>query len=170
MTKKISLIAIMMAIYIVLSSFVKCSLGVGNIQLELGYVALTIACVYGGVLGGVVVGGFGALVSSTFFSAYGISPSWITANVIIALVVGATWSLAKKTKKRWFKMLLLSSSIILGCALGLILSKTLIECYLYDIPFEIKVVKNSVAFVADCSCMLIALPIIARISKTKGNE
>lgn len=116
------------------------------------------------------VGGFGALVSSTFFSAYGISPSWITANVIIALVVGTAWSFVKKTKKRWFKMLLLSSSIILGCALGLILSKTLIECHLYDIPFEIKVVKNSVAFVADCSCMLMALPIIARISKTKGNE
>lgn len=44
--------------------------------------------------------------------------------------------------------------------------KLTIECTLYSIPFEVKVIKNIFAFIADCSCMLLGyLIILPRIIK-----
>ena len=44
-------------------------------------------------------------------------------------------------------------------------AKTGIECYLYHIPFAIKIVKNAVAFAVDTATMLIGLSFASRIVK-----
>ena len=44
-------------------------------------------------------------------------------------------------------------------------AKTGIECYLYHIPFEIKIIKNLVAFGIDSLTMIIGLYIYRKINK-----
>jgi hypothetical protein len=63
----------------------------------------------------------------------------MAANAIIGLAVGAMLHLScgKKRKYMFFDIFV----IVLSCALGLLITKTAIGCWLYEIPFGIKIVK-----------------------------
>ena len=163
--KDICLIGIMLSLAVVLSAFLQFRL-IGDIKIDLSYLIIVIICyLYGGIVGGVFAG-LVALLESLLFSAYGISISWISANLIIGLGTGMVMFYYQKKGKTILHLL----AIIVSCAIGLLLAKTLIECGLYGIPFEIKIVKNAVAFLADCGCMVVgyfAILPIALIKKDK---
>ena len=134
-TSTIVYLSVLTALYVVLSAFLKIPLGVGNIMLDLGYIAFTVALGYYN-LWGTVVGVLGCTLESMLFSAYGFSISWAVANLIIGLGCGIVF---RKTEKQWVRI----ASIVIFSALGLLGAKTIIECALYDIPLLVKIPKNA---------------------------
>lgn len=152
--KKICAISALTALYVVLSAFLKINL-IGNIMVDLGYVAFTVAlCYYGWA--GAIVGIIGCALESLLFSAYGFSISWVVANALIGLICGlGFWA----TDKVWLRIII----VIISCVVGLLGAKTLIECYLYSIPLAVKIPKNAVACAVDAGVMICALPICEKI-------
>lgn len=144
-TKKICILGMLSALYVVMSLTLKINL-IGNISLDLGYIALAFGCILFGPLG-VIVGCIGCALESIMFSAYGFSISWFIGNFIIGLGCGFTFKKSKNTIVRII-------SIIIFTFLGIGLAKTGIECYLYSIPFSVKIIKNLVAFGVDSAVMI----------------
>lgn len=147
-TKKIVTLGMLTALYVVFSAFLKFTL-FSNIMVDLGYIVFTVAlCMFG--LWGTVVGVIGCALESILFTAYGFSISWCAANLAIGLICGA---ILHRKDYTWIKPI----AIIIGTAVGMLLVKTVIECYLYAIPFAVKIMKNSVAFAADAITMILGL-------------
>lgn len=144
-TKKIAMLGVLTALYVVLSAFLKINI-IGNIQLDLGYLAFTVGlCAFG--VWGSVVGVVGCALESLLFSAYGFSISWVVANIIIGIGCGIVFMHTERIAWRII-------AVVLFCAVGLLGAKTMIECYLYSIPFAVKIPKNAVAFAIDCAVMV----------------
>lgn len=155
-TKKLCYLAVLTALYVVLSAFLKINL-IGNIQIDLGYIALAVAlCEFG--IWGAVVGVAGCMLESILFSAYGFSVSWAVANLIIGVGCGIVFW---KTEKIWWRVL----AIGLFAAFGLLGAKTLIECYLYSIPLLVKIPKNAVAFGVDAAVMVFGVFLHRKLGK-----
>lgn len=155
-TKKIAGIAILTALYCVLSAFMKIPF-IGAISLDLGYIALAIGCEMFGPWGA-FIGAVGCGIESILFSPYGFSIGWFVGNFIIGLGCGI---LFQKTKNIWVKMIV----TVIFVALGILCAKTLIECFLYQIPFAVKIVKSFTAFVIDTITMIIGLFVAQRVIK-----
>jgi uncharacterized membrane protein len=160
-TRKIASIALLTALYCVLSAMMKIPF-IGAISLDLGYIVLTIACSLFGIWGA-FVGAIGCGLESMLFSPYGFSISWFVANLIIGLGCGIVF---KRTEKNWSRLL----AIVIFVGIGMLGAKTGIECYLYHIPFEIKIIKNLVAFGVDTIVMIIGLGITTYIKKLNKNN
>ena len=155
-TRQIAGIAILTALYCVLSAMMKIPF-IGAISLDLGYIALTVGCALFGPWAA-VIGAIGCGLESILFSPYGFSISWFVANLIIGLGCGIVF---KKTENIWLRIV----AIVGFVAVGMFGVKTGIECYLYHIPFAVKIVKNAVAFGVDTITMLIGLGITQRVVK-----
>ena len=162
-TKKLCGLAVLTALYCVLGAMVKIPI-IGAISLDLGYIAFAIALRKYHVWG-MVVGMAGCAFESIMFTPYGFSISWFVANAIIGLGCGITYHLVDThlpTDK-----LVRAVTTILFVLIGVMIVKTYIECNLYGIPFEVKVVKNAVASALDSTTMLIGLFIYNRIEKAR---
>ena len=166
----ICLIGVLIALGIVLSAMLPIKV-IGDIKIDLSYIVIVVICyLFGGIIGGLSAALI-ALLESMIFSSYGISISWICANLVIGLGSGLVMQFGKANKTGW-KIAMDLSAIILSCAVGLLLLKTVIECKLYSIPWEVKIVKNAVAFGMDTACMVIGylffLPKILAKSKVEN--
>lgn len=155
-TKKITGIAILTALYCVLSALMKIPI-IGAISLDLGYIALAVGCSMFGPWAA-FIGAVGCGIESILFSPYGFSISWFIANLIVGLGCGYVFN---KTKVTWKRIV----AIIVFIGIAMLGVKTFIECNLYGIPFEVKIVKNAVAFSLDTATMLIGLFISKRVVK-----
>lgn len=154
--KKLCYLAVLTALYVVLSSFLKFTL-IGNIQIDLGYIAFAVAlCMFG--VQGAIVGVIGCALESILFSAYGFSLSWAVANAIIGIGCGLLYSRSEKFLWRFI-------ITVIFAALGMIVAKTAIECYLYSIPLAVKIPKNAIAFAADATTMIFGLTLYDTIIK-----
>lgn len=153
--KTISGVAILTALYCVLSALMKIPF-IGAISLDLGYIALAVGCAMFGMWGA-FIGAVGCAIESILFSPYGFSISWFVANFIIGLGCGYVF---KKTDSIWKRVL----AIIVFVGIGMLGVKTAIECYLYQIPFAVKIVKNLVAFGVDSITMFIGLLVAKRMN------
>ena len=154
--RKISGIAILTSLYVVLSAMMKIQF-IGAISLDLGYIALTVGCAMFGMWGA-FIGAVGCGIESILFSPYGFSIGWFVANLIIGLGCGFVF---KHTEKTWKRII----AIIFFVALGILVAKTGIECFLYNIPFEVKIIKSAVAFAIDTITMIIGLAVVKRVVK-----
>ena len=153
-TKKMATIALLTAIYCLLSAMMKIPF-IGAISLDLGYIALTLGCALFGPWAA-FIGAVGCGLESILFSPYGFSISWFTANLIIGAGCGYVFT---QTENNWYRI----ASIIVFTAIGMLGVKTGIECYLYHIPFAVKIVKNLVAFGIDAFTMIIGLGIANKV-------
>ena len=154
--RKISGIAILTSLYVVLSAMMKIPF-IGAISLDLGYIALTVGCAMFGMWGA-FIGAVGCGIESILFSPYGFSIGWFLANLIIGLGCGFMF---KHTEKTWKRIV----AIIFFVAFGILVVKTGIECFLYNIPFEVKIIKSIVAFAIDTITMIIGLAVVKRVVK-----
>lgn len=154
--KQLAGISILTALYCVLSAMMKIPF-IGAISLDLGYIALTIGCALFGPWAA-FIGAIGCGLESMIFSPYGFSISWFMANLVIGLGCGIVF---KKTENILIRVI----AIIGFVAIGMLGVKTGIECYLYHIPFAVKIVKNAVAFGVDTVTMLIGLSVTQRVIK-----
>ena len=155
-TKKIATLGVLTALYVVMSAFLKFTV-FSNIMVDLGYIVFTFAlCMFG--MWGTVVGVVGCALESILFSAYGFSISWVMANLAIGLICGHTLNRrANPGSLRYAKFPLKFIVIVVGTAIGMLVVKTAIECYLYSIPLAVKIPKNAIAFVVDAVTMIIGL-------------
>lgn len=159
--RKITLVAMLTALAIVLSTWLKVPL-ISDIKLDLSYIVLTIAIIYCDVWGAMFVGVMTALLGSLLFSAYGLSYSWILANLTIVLIASPIFKLCKG---HWWSIYVFAIGIIIAVAVGMLVVKTGVECYLYNIPLVVKLPKNFAAFMSDSLCMLLGLPIYKLLPK-----
>ena len=149
-TKKLCYLGMLTALYVVLSAFLKVTF-IGNIQLDLGYIAYAVALYMFG-WAGIVVGVVGCSLESILFSAYGFSVSWAAANLVIGVLFVPIIVLNKEI--RWPRVI--EALAIIGCvSIAMVWVKTPIECWLYGIPFKIKMAKNFVAAFADGITMIL---------------
>lgn len=156
-TYKVAIIGMLTALYVVLSAFLKFSV-FGNIMIDLGYIAFAVAlCLFGPV--GTVVGVIGCMLESLLFSAYGLSVSWMAANLVIGLICGFAFT---KIDNVWTRVVI----GIVSVSIGMLGVKTIIECSLYSIPLAVKIPKNAVAFAVD-SVTLTAGILFSNILKKK---
>ena len=150
--KTMVLTAMLTALYFVLSISLKIPT-VGNISLDLGYIALTIAAVYLGALPAAIVGGLGAAIESTLLSPYGLSIGWVVMNICIGIACG-TFLFHRhfdKPSKLYKAVFVILVSVFAG-----VLAKTVIECLLYSIPILVKIPKSASAFFIDSFVMIFA--------------
>lgn len=160
-TKTITGVALLTALYCVLSAMMKIPF-IGAISLDLGYIALALGCAVFGPWGA-FVGAVGCGLESLLFSPYGFSISWFVANLIIGFGCGIVF---QKTNVIWKRII----AILIFVGIGMLGAKTGIECYLYHIPFAVKIVKNAVAFGIDSLTMIIGLGIVTRIEAIRGTK
>ena len=147
-TKKLCILAMMTALYVVLSAFLKFTL-FSNVMVDLGYIVFATAlCMYG--WRGTVVGVIGCALESILFTAYGFSVSWCAANFVIGLICGFGFRRSRSEVEKYL-------ITIMAVLIGMVVVKTAIECPMYGIPVEIKIPKNLVAFAADTVTMIIGL-------------
>ena len=147
-TRKLCYLAVLTALYVVLGAFLKFNL-IGNIQIDLGYIAFAVALSIFG-LPGTFVGAVGCAIESLLFSAYGFSVGWFVANLIIGLICGAVFPITKVT---WLRIV----CVFAACGLGLFIAKTVIECALYSIPLAVKMPKSFVAWMTDAAVMSVGV-------------
>lgn len=148
-TKKMAALAILTALYVALSAMMKIPF-IGNISLDLGYIAFVVALMLFDYKG-IIVGVIGCALESILFSAYGFSISWAVGNLIVGLIF------AFGVKHSSYKVSVYMGLAILGCLCGIGITKTFIECNLYNIPLAIKMPKNLVATSVDTLTMWIGI-------------
>lgn len=145
--KKIAYMGIGIALYVALSMAVQIPL-IGHLKTDLGYIAFGVF-LYGFGVPALLVGVIGCFLESIIFSGW-IPLGWMAGQLAIGVICGLAY---KKIKNVWVLIGITIASVFLG--VGLI--KTVIECALYNIPFAVKIAKNSVAFVADVVPMVFGL-------------
>lgn len=143
-TQKICYIGIGIAFYVALSMTVKIPL-ISHIQTDLGYIAFGAWCCLFGWLGA-IVGAVGCLLESLLISGW-IPTGWILGQIAIGLICGIAY---KHCKSNIAKILITIIAVFIGIA-GI---KTIVECYLYQIPFGVKIAKNAIATIADIVPMI----------------
>ena len=160
-TKKIALLGIGIALYVVLGFMVKIPL-ISHIQTDLGYIAFGCLLYLVGWQA-CVVGIAGCLFESLIFSGW-IPIGWMVGQLIIGIICGLVYTKTRNT-------VLHVIATVIAVFIGIALVKTMIECTLYGIPLMIKLPKNLIAFIADTIPMLIGYFIAKRLpEKYKGVE
>ena len=154
-------IGILTALYVALAFACKIPL-IGHLSTDLGYIAFAVALMFFGWKGAFV--GVAGCFIETFILQGWIPYGWIVGQLFIGLVCGLIYT---KTDKKVIHYIVTVASVFIG--VGLI--KTSIECALFDLPFIVKLAKNSLAFVADTIPMLLGLTVSYKLRnrvKIKG--
>lgn len=147
--KNMVTLAVLTALYVALSAMMKVPF-IGNISLDLGYIAFVIALMLFGYKG-IIVGVVGCALESILFSAYGFSISWAVGNLLVGLIF------VSGVRKNFYNPITYMVLAALGCFVGIGIAKTAIESYLYTIPLAIKFPKNLIATVVDTITMWVGI-------------
>ena len=151
-TQTICYLGLGVALYFVLGSLAKLNL-IGHIQVDLGYIAFGAYLVIFGIEG-TVIGVIGCLLESLIYSGW-FPAGWILGQLLIGIFCGFAFK-AAHGKYKWLVYIV---STVLSVFIGIAVVKTVVECYLYQISFAVKITKNIVAFVADLIPMLLGVAI-----------
>lgn len=151
-TKMMATTGMLTALYFVLSALLKIPV-VGNIKLDLGYIALAVGAVYLGAVPATIIGAGGVLIESLLLSQRGVSPGWILMNAIVGFACGRVLHkvVGEPTKQFWIKAVLV---VILSMLLGVTV-KTVIDCVMYGLLPAAKVPTALVAWALDSFVMLL---------------
>lgn len=156
-TKKLAVIAMLIALYFVLSAMLKIPIA-GHITLDLGYIALMVAAVYLGAVPAMAVGGVGAFLESALMSQRGASPGWIVMNIIAGGLVG--WAMCRLPVQERKKFILTAVIVVPAAMLLGAAAKMFIDCAAYDLPLLLKIPTTAAAWISDSAVMLaIGLPL-----------
>lgn len=153
-TKMVAVFGIMLALYVVVSTFCHIPIPIGHAWFDLGYVVYGLMmALYG--LPAMVIGVLGVLIENVLFSGW-ISYSWIAGQIVIGFVCGTMF---KNCDNNIINLIAAAISTWLG--IGLI--KTCIEVSMGYGVFPVKIVNNSIYALAD----YIPLMVGYFLSKTK---
>ena len=160
-TKKVTYLGIGVALYVLLGCVMNIPLlANSHLQTDLGYVAFgAYCCVFGWM--GVFVGAIGCVLESILVSGW-FPAGWLIGQIFIGLSCGVIY---KRESNKIVHILV----TVLAVFIGIALIKTIIECALFGIPFEVKFAKNFIAFIADTIPMIIGLILGYRLRKLVPN-
>lgn len=157
-TKKISLLAIGIALFVVLSLCLQVPV-FENYYLCLGYVAMAVYCYSFGTFSGTVVGFFGVILYCVVISGLRGMPGWALGNVVIGIALGQAFRYTRSMRSAVLQTVIHCVVIIAATALGILVVKSETESLLYMQPFLIRVGKNTSAFIADAVMLIASLPV-----------
>lgn len=164
-TKKISLMAIGIAMFVVLSLCLQVPV-FENYYLCLGYAVMAVYCYSFGMLSGTVVGFLGVVLYCVVISGMRGMPGWSLGNIVIGIALGLTFKGTRTMKSKVLRTVLHCLVIVSATALGILVVKSETECLLYSQPFLVRVAKNMSAFIADVVMLIISLPLCEVLDKT----
>lgn len=156
-TKKIALLGIFSALYVVLSFAMKIPL-IAHIQTDFGYIAFGVGCAAIGAPA-FIIGVLGCLIVSLLTSGW-VPIGWMLGQVAIGIICGLVYKRSKST-------LLCIVVTVLAVFVGIGGIKTVVECYLYSIPFAVKIPKNLIASIADCIPMIVGFLVATKTALKK---
>lgn len=168
MDKKLKLICNLgmgIALYTVLGMMVKIPL-IGHIQTDLGYIAFG-AYLYLFGAAAAIVGIVGCLFESLLVNGW-VPIGWMLGQMVIGLICGFMLKRADRYKKKTIKVLAIAALVTASVFLGIGFVKTIVECKLYSIPYEIKFAKNAVAAIADVIPMLLGIYVGKLVNRKRG--
>lgn len=168
MDKKLKLICNLgmgIALYTVLGMMVKIPL-IGNIQTDLGYIAFG-AYLYIFGAPAAIVGIVGCLFESLLVSGL-VSIGWMLGQLVIGMICGFMLKRVDRYNQKSIKVLAIVALVTASLFLGIGFVKTIIECKLYSIPYEIKFAKNAVAATADVIPMLLGIYVGKLVNRKRG--
>ncbi|MBQ6322509.1 MAG: ECF transporter S component, partial [Lachnospiraceae bacterium] len=157
-TKKICLMAVGIALFVVLSLCLQGPV-FENYYLCLGYVVMAVYCYSFGTLSGTIVGFFGVVLYCLVISGMRGMPGWALGNIVIGTTLGQMFKRTRDMEPSVLRLLIESAVIVFATALGILVVKSETERLLYSQPFLVRTAKNTSAFIADCMMLVISLPI-----------
>ena len=157
-TRKIALLAIGIALFVVLSLCLQVPV-FENYYLCLGYAVMAVYCWSFGTFAGTVVGFFGVILYCVVISGLRGMPGWALGNVVIGVLMGLTFKATGNMKTPALRTVIQIAVIVAATALGILVVKSETESLLYSQPFLVRAAKNSYAFVADTVMLIASLPL-----------
>lgn len=109
----------------------------------------------------------GCIIESLIFNGW-LPIGWAVGQLAIGLICGIAFKRIVKLKNVILRYITYIIIISLAALVGVGLIKTVIECGLYSIPFQIKFAKNCIATVADIPPMIIGVIVAEIINKRIG--
>ncbi len=163
-TKKISLLAVGIALFVVLSLCLQVPV-FENYYLCLGYVVMAVYCYSFGTFCGTVVGFLGVVLYCVVISGLRGMPGWSLGNVVIGISLGLAFKYTRSLKSVFLQTVIHCVVIAAATALGILVIKSETESLLYLQPFLIRVAKNTSAFIADAVMLIVSLPVCRILDK-----
>ena len=163
-TKKLCLLAIGIALFVVLSMCLQVPV-FENYYLCLGYVVMAVYCWSFGTLSGTVVGVFGVILYCVVISGLRGMPGWALGNVVIGVMMGECFRATRRMKSTAAQLVIHVLVLTAACALGILVVKSLTESILYLQPMAVRIGKNFSAFVADAVMLVLSLPVCLALDK-----
>lgn len=152
-TKYIAYMGVGIALYVALGMTVKLPL-VAHISTDLGYVAYgTFLAIFG--VPAVVIGTIGCIIESMLVSGW-FPIGWALGQIFIGVTCGYVFVHCKND-------IVNVIAIIVSVFIGIGIIKTIVECNLFGIPFDVKFAKNIVATIADIIPMIVGYYISKRL-------
>lgn len=168
MDKKLKLICNLgmgIALYTVLGMMVKIPL-IGHIHTDLGYIAFG-AYLYIFGAPAAIVGIVGCLFESLLVGGW-VPIGWMLGQMVIGLICGFMLKRVGRYKRKSINVLAIVALVTASVFLGIGFVKTIVECKLYSIPYEIKFAKNAVAAISDVIPMLLGIYIGKLVKRKRG--
>lgn len=150
--KTVAVFGVMLALYVVVSTFFHIPIPIGHAWFDLGYAVYGLMmALYG--LPAIIIGVLGVFIENIMFSGW-ISYSWIAGQIVIGLACGYAFQHCKSD---------VINAIVAAVAtwIGIGLVKTIIEVSLGYGVFPVKIVNNSIYAFADY------IPLMVGYSLTK---
>lgn len=155
--QKIAFLSLGIALYVVLSAFVIIPI-VNRIKLDLGYIVFGIYLNTFGIPG-TVVGVLGCIIAE-LLKGGSFRIAWPIGQAFIGFTLGY---FLPKTEKIWLKIVYSILSVFIGIAL----IKTVIEVWMYQFPWALKLASNFTAFIIDAIALVIGVLLNKKIRITK---
>lgn len=157
-TKDITITGMGIALFVALSMCLRVPV-FQNYYLCLGYIVMAMYCYSIGVISGIVVGVIGTVLYCFLINGLRGMPGWAMGNVVIGLVMGYSFNLAKKCGNKVLSIVISITGILVGTTVGILLVKSGVECFLYAQPMLVRITTNLSAYIADIAILIISLPI-----------
>lgn len=157
-TKNITINGIGIALFVVLSLCLQVPV-FENYYLCLGYVIMAIYCYSVGTISGTLVGTLGTILYCVLINGFRGMPGWALGNVVIGLIIGYAFKLAKSMNHTILEIIISVIGICIATVLGIGIMKSGVECVLYAQPFLVRMTSNGAACIADLIMLIVSLPI-----------
>ena len=158
-TKRICYDGMGIALFVVLSLCLQVPV-FENYYLCLGYIVMAFYSYYFGIFDGTMIGTVGVFLYCFLINGLRGMPGWMVGNAAIGIICGFTCSVARKQKKEWKKWILILAAVVLSTAGGILGLKSIVEMFLYAIPFTVRVATNMTAFIADVIVLIVGFAIV----------
>lgn len=163
-TKTICILGVGIALYTALSMIVKVPL-IGHIQTDLGYAAYGAYLAIFGMIG-TIVGACGCVIESLIYASW-FPFGWLLGQIFIGVTCGYVFKKANAIANSKVRIAVYVAASTISVFIGVGLIKTVVECAIWSLPFQVKLVKNCIAFLADTPPMIVGVLVGDKL-KRKG--